>query len=276
MRLITPAQKTAEKDSIEKVVDQVKQFLQLGNTNEYAEDAIVARFMRGLDSRFIMLRNLQLEGIEEPFRPILIGPAGVYLLNICHAKGFFRAKDDTWWEMNKTSQKFGPARPNLIKQTKEYSQKLAQILEAHGKSHPEITPILIFANAGVNIDRSNPAIRIVLMDGVDSFVDSLNYGEEALQETEINFLSDSLEIMANPEKAILLGEGEDFFGKDLKLPEKKAPLTLPDIPIRTNLTIPPIEEKFKFSQKEWITVVVLMVLTILVLFVAILYALKIF
>ncbi len=276
MRLIAPAQKTADKDSIEKVVDQVRQFLQLGNSDEYAEDAIVARFMRGLDNRFIMLRDLQLEGSGEPFRPILVGPAGVYLLNISHAKGFFRAKDDTWWEMNKTSQKYGPARPNLIKQTKEYSQKLAQILEAHGKSNPEIIPILIFANAGVNIERSNPAIRIVLMDGVDSFVDSLNYGEEALQETEINFLSDSLEIMANPEKAILLGEGEDFFGKDLKLPEKKAPLTLPEIPIRTDLTIPPVEEKFKFSQKEWIIVVVLMVLTILVLFVAILYALRIF
>ncbi len=276
MKLIAPAQKTAEKDSIEKVVDQVKQFLQLGDTNEYAEDAIVARFMRGLDSRFVMLRDLQLEGIGEPFRPILIGPAGVYLLNISPAKGFFRARDDTWWEMNKTSHKYGPARPNLIKQTKDYSQKLAQILEAHGKSHPEIIPILIFANAGVNIERSNPAIRIVLMDGVDSFVDSLNYGEEALQETEINFLSDSLEIMANPEKAILLGEGEDFFGKDLQIPEKKAPLTLPDIPIRTDLTIPPVEEKFKFSQKEWIIIVVLMVLTIVVLFIAILYALRIF
>ena len=97
--------------------------------------------MRGLDNRFIMLRNLQLEGIGEPFRPILVGPAGVYVLNISHAKGFFRAKDDTWWEMNKTSQKFGPSRPNLIKQTKEYSQKLAQSYWRHmvnltRKSHP--------------------------------------------------------------------------------------------------------------------------------------------
>ena len=59
--------------------------------------------------------------------------------------------------------------------------------------------------------------------------------------------------MANPEKAILLGEGEDFlWQRPVQLPEKKAPLTLPDIPIPTNLTIPPIEEKLKFSQKEWI------------------------
>jgi hypothetical protein len=276
MKLIAPALKTVEKDSIEKALDQVKQFLQIGKTDEYAEDAIVARFMRGLDNRFIMLRNLQLEGTGEACRPILVGPAGIYLLNISHAKGIFKAKDETWWEMDRTNQKFGPSRPNLIKQTKDYSQKLAQILDAHGNSHPEIIPVLIFANAGVNIERSNPAIRILLMDGVESFIDSLMYSKDVLQETEINYLSDSLEIMSNPERAVPLGEGEDFFGKDLQLTEKKAPLTMPDLQLPTELPIPPVEEKFKFSQTQWIIIVVLMVLTIVVLFISILYALKIF
>jgi hypothetical protein len=276
MKLIAPTLKTAEKDNIGKAVDQVKQLLQIGKTDEYAEDAIVAHFMRGLDNRFIMLRNLQLDDTGEACRPILIGPAGIYLLNISHIKGVFKAKDDTWWEMEKTSQKYRPSRPNLIKQTKDHGKKLAQILDTHGKSHPEIIPILIFANPGVNIERSNPAIRILLMDGVDSFIDSLMYGEEALQETEINYLADSLEIMSNPERAVPLGEGEDFFGKDLQLTEKKAPLTLPNIPMPTELPIPAVEEKFKLSKTQWIIVVVLMFLTIIVLFVSILFALKIF
>jgi hypothetical protein len=156
------------------------------------------------------------------------------------------------------------------------TQKLAEILEAHGKPHPEITPLLIFANAGVNIERSNPAIRIALMDGVDSLIEGMLNSDVVLQPTEITFLSDALELMANPEKAILMGEGEDFFGKDLFIPEKKAPLTLPDIPLPTELPLPPVEEKLKFSQKQWTFLVVLLLLTIIVLFVAILYALKIF
>jgi hypothetical protein len=108
----------------------------------------VSKFIRGLDNRFIMLRSLQLEGNGETFRPILVGPAGMYVLNISHAKGFFRAKEDSWWEMNKTTHKFGPARPNLIKQSIEAAQKLAEILEMHDKPHPEITPLLIFASPG--------------------------------------------------------------------------------------------------------------------------------
>ena len=79
MKLIEPTQKTVEKDThSERLLIRSNSFLQFGKTDEYAEDAIVARFMRGLDNRFIMLRNLQLEGNGEMFRPILIGPAGMY------------------------------------------------------------------------------------------------------------------------------------------------------------------------------------------------------
>lgn len=278
MKLIEPTQRPVENDTIGKAVAQIKGLFQFGKTDEYAEDAIIARFMRGLDNRFIMLHNLQLEESGQLFPPILVGPAGMYVLNISHAKGFFSAKEDSWWEMNKTTRKFGPSRPNLIKQSKASAQKLAEILNAHGKPHPEITPLLMFANAGVNIERSNPAIRIVLSDGVDSLIEGMLYSDAVLQPTEIAFLSDSLEIMANPEKenAVVMGEGEDFFGKDLYIPEKKAPLTLPEIPLPTELPFTPVEEKLKFSQKQWTILVVLLILTIVVLFVAILYALKIF
>jgi len=276
MKLIEPTQKPVEKDRMQKVADQIGQLFQFGKTNENAEDAIVARFTRGLDNRFVMLHNLQLEEKGEIFPPILVGPSGLVVLNISPAEGFFRVKEESWWEMNITSHQFGPARPNLIKQSKDYAQRLAGILDAHGKSHPEILPVLIFANPGVHVETSNPAIRIVLMDGVESLIDSFLNSGEVLQPTEINFLSDSLEIMANPEKAIPMGEGEDFFGRDLFVDEKKAPLTLPDIPIPTELPLPPVEEKLKFTKKQWIILAVLLVLTIIVLFVAILYALWIF
>ena len=274
MKLIEPNRRPVEKDRIQMLVDQAGKLLKLGSTDEHAEDALVARFMRGLDNRFVMLRNLQLEGTGEVFPPILVGPAGLVLLNVSRAKGFFKAKEDSWWEMNKSSHKFGPARPNLLRQSKEYAQKLAQILDAHGKSHPEIIPILVFANPGVHIESSNPIIRIVLMDGVESLIDSFLNSEEVLQATEIDFLSDALEIMSNPEKAIPMGEGEDFFGRDLLLTEKKAPRKLPEISIPTNLSLPPVDEKLKFTRKQWLILEVLLGLTIVVLLGAIIFVLK--
>jgi len=274
MRLIEPNRRPVGKDRFQMLVDQAGKLLKLDSTDEHAEDALIARFMRGLDNRFVMLRNLQHEGTGEVFPLILVGPAGLVLLNVSRAKGFFKAKEDSWWEMNKSSHKFGPARPNLLRQSKEYAQKLAQILDAHGKSHPEIIPILVFANPGVNIETSNPIIRIVLMDGVESLIDSFLKSEQVLQETEIDFLSDTLEMMSNPVKAIPMGEGEDFFGRDLLLTEKKAPRKLPAISIPTNLSLPPVEEKLKFTRKQWLILEVLLGLTIVVLLGAIIFVLK--
>jgi hypothetical protein len=275
MKLIEPTQKSIENDRIQMVANQLGRIFQFVNSDEHAEDAIVARFMRGLDDRFVMLRNLQLEDKSGIFPPILVGPLGLVVLNVSRARGFYKAKDDSWWEMNKTSHQFGPAHPNLLKQTKDYAQKLAEILDAHGKSHPEILPVLVFANPGVNIETVNPVIRIVLMDGVESLIDSFRKGKEVLQSTEINFLSDSLEIMANAEKKTPIGEGEDFFGRDLLLAEKKAPPKLPAIPIPTDLSLPPVEQKLKFTRKQWIILEMLLVLTIVVLLGAIIYVLKV-
>jgi hypothetical protein len=274
MKLIEPKQKTLKKNSFQKVEDQIKQLLPFGKTDQHAEDAILARFFKGLDNRFIMLYNLQLESIGPPFPPILVGPAGLVVLNISNENGFFRAKEDSWWKMDKTTHRFNPARPNLIKQSQDLAKKLASILEVHGKPHPEITPVLIFANAGVHIETSNPAIRIVLMDGVDNLMATLLNSDEVLQPNEINFLSDSLEVIANPDKAIPIGEGEDFFGRDLYVPEKKSAPKMPSINVPTEIPLSKIEEKLHFTRTQWIILIALLISTILILFGAILFVLS--
>jgi len=274
MKLIEPTQKTEKKNNFQKISDQIKQILPFGKTDEHAGDAILARFLKGLDNRFILLYNLQLENIGPPFPPIVLGPSGLYVLNISSENGFFKARENSWWKMDKTTHRFNPGRPNLIKQSQEYAKKLATILDVHGKSHPEIIPLLIFANPGVHIETTNPAIRTVLMDGVDSLISAILNSDEAITPNEINFLADSLEVLSNPDKAIPIGEGEDFFGRDLFEPEKKASPKMPSITIPTDMSLPVVEEKLLFSKKQWIILIVLLLSTIVLLFGAIVFALS--
>jgi hypothetical protein len=273
MKLIEPKHKKGKQNGIQKVGDQIRQLLPFGKT-ERPDEAILAHFLKGLDNRFTMLYNLQLESIGPPFPPILVGPAGLVVLNISNEKGFFKVKDDSLWKMEKTSHRNNPVRPNLIKQSQEYAKKLATILDVHGKSHPEITPVLIFANPGVHIETINPALRIVLMDGVDSLITSFLNSDEVLKPNEITYLSDSLEVMANPDKAIPMGEGEDFFGQDLLVPEKKAPPKMPSINIPSEMPLPAVEQKLQFTKKQWIILIVLLSSTIIILLGAILFALS--
>jgi hypothetical protein len=273
MKLIELDRKPAEKDSLQKALIQIGNFFAFSKTGEHAEDAIIARFTRGLDNRFIMLRNLPQEGLADRIPAILIGPPGLILLNMSPVQGYFRAKEETWWEMSKSTHRFNPGRPNLIKQSQEYAQKLAAILDKRQRAHPEIVPVLVFLNPGVHVETSNPAMRIVLIDGVENLIGSIVNSEEVLTANEIDYLADTLEIIGNPEKAIPMGEGEDFFGRDLLAPEKKATFSLPKIKLPTSQSLSSMENKINLSPHQWLIIEILMILVILVLVGAIIYVL---
>jgi hypothetical protein len=276
MKLIELTRRPVEMSGVQRVIDQVNRMLPFVKSGEHAEDAIIARCMRKFDNRFIVVRNLPVEGTEDYFPPILIGPAGVMVMNISPLQGSFRAKDDAWLELSKSTQRYNPGHPNLIKQSQDFAQKLVYQLDQHQKTHPEIVPILIFANPGVQVETVNPAVRIVHMDGVENLIAAILKSEEAISPNEVDLLADALEIMGNPEKAIPLGEGEDFFGRDLLDPEKKDSFSLRKVKLPTKIALPPIEEKLNFSPKQWLIIEILMVSLILVLIGAIVYILLAF
>ena len=265
MKLIEPTKKPVKTSQFQQLIDSVREMLPFGKTEQQAREAILAHFMRGLDNRFTILRDLPIEGPGIPFPLILIGPSGVAVLNVSNDKGIFRAKDESWWELNKTTRSYGPARRNLIKLSQAYAQRLATFLDTQGKAHPEVWPVLIFANPGVHVDTTRPAIRIVLMDGVDRLIANLLKSEEVLQPTDIKALSDTLERVAKPEMALPLGEGEDFFGKDLIQPVKKAPAKLPTVPIPEEMPLPGFLKRLNFTKKQLIILGVMAVGTVLCL-----------
>ncbi len=276
MKLIELETKPSEQSSLQKALGQISKRLPFGKSEEHAEDAIIAHLMRGLDNRYILVRNLPVEGTDERLPAILIGPPGLILLNVSPVQGYFRAKEDTWWEMSKTTHRFNPSRPNLIKQSQENAQKLADMLDKHEKTHPEVVPVLVFAHPGVQVETSNPALHIVLMDGVDTLISNILNSDEVLKSNEINYLADGLEIIGNPEKAIPMGEGEDFFGRDLIEHEKKAPFNLRSIKLPSKLELPPVEEKLKFTPRQWLIIEILMIMVIVVMVGGIVYVLFIY
>ncbi len=275
MKLIEPVETQTQEEGLRNVLGQFRKVLPVGKKADHAEEEIIARFMRGLNNRYVMVRGLPCDGEEDRFPLILVGPTGLILINLSSAQGFFKAKEDTWWELSKTTQHYNPGKPNLIKQSLEYAQKLDQMLTSHEKSHPEVVPVLVFANPGVNIESSNPAIRIVLIDGIDSLISAIQNSEEVLGPSEINYLADSFEFFQNPDKAIPIGEGEDFFGRDLLEPKEKKTFKLPKLKL-PKLSLAGLEEKLKFSSRQWLVIELLMVFVILILLAAIVYILVIY
>lgn len=248
----------------QKFLERLQTWLPIWFSEKIAHERLIARLQRDLDNRFFLLKNFPLGTSPELTPYILIGPPGVTILSVSTQKGIYRARDDTWWELNKSSRRYQPAPRNLIRQTLSLTERFKSLLASQSFTCPVILPVLFFTEPGVHIETSRPAVRIVLTDGVKNLVANLLQGDEVLSTNQIRYLTDTLDRLARPEKVQeLLGEEEDFFGKDLIQAEEKQPLKV-SIPV-PQLNLPPVEEKMGLTRRQWIGVGLMAALTMLVL-----------
>ena len=275
MKLIEPVERPIQKVGFQKALNQLQRALPLPKKTDNIEGDIIARFTRGLNNRYVMVRDLPTGDGEDCFPLILVGPTGLILINVSYVEGSFKAQDDTWLEAGKGTQRYIPGKVNLIQQSLDYAQKLDQLLTKHEKAHPEVVPVLVLTNPAVKLESQTPAIRIVLADGIDSLISAIQKSEEVLGPSEINYLADSFEFLENPETAIPIGEGEDFFGRDLLEPKEKFALKLPKFKL-SDLSLSKLEERLKFTPRQWLIIEVLMVLVIAILLAIIIYVLIVY
>src|SRR5512135_3200703 len=114
MKLIEPVEKSTQEESVHNVLAQFRKVLPVAKKDDHAEEEIIARFMRGLNNRYVMVRGLPCQDTEDRFPLIIVGPTGLILINVSSAQGLFKAREDTWWELSKTTQNYNPGKPNLI------------------------------------------------------------------------------------------------------------------------------------------------------------------
>lgn len=264
MKLIDYTRRHAAPSFLQKYLDRLQTWLPFWFSEKIAHERLVTRLGRELDNRFLLLKNLPLGDSPDLTPYILIGPNGLVVLSVSTQKGIYRARDESWWELSKTSRRYQPAHRNPIRQTLRLTQRFKTFLERQSFSCPVILPVLLFIDPGVHVETSRPAVRIVLADGVKNLAANLLQGDEVLPPNQIRVLADFLDRAARPEQVLdLLGDQEDFFGKDLIQPEEKpapkAPMPVPQ------LDLPPVLEKMGLTRGQWVGVALLAVLTMLVL-----------
>jgi hypothetical protein len=258
MRVIDCSLVEVKRSPLDGLLRQLRNLIGMEESDQDAQERIVARLHRGLpDNRFILLRNLTLSSFSTPIPLTLVGPTGIYTFHVSGMKGLFRVKEDSWSEMNKTTRRYQPARVNLIRLSASYAQAAGAYLDQKGRAHPEITPALLFSHPGVHVESVRPAIRLVLMDGIDRFIASLAQKVEVLNPLEVKSLTDTLESI----KKIQVEEHllADAARKDQA--QKKAAQVRP-VP---QLNLPPFLANLRFNLLQWILLGVLAIILALVL-----------
>lgn len=164
------------------IVQRVQGMLQFGfnwPTELQAQKAIITFFDRNLEKGYTLIRNYTLgqSGIMVPI--ILLGPTGIYVIQITYLRGRYKVMGDTW--NVEAGEGFKPAPINLIQRTMRMANALKAFIERQGVKVPvAIEPVVIAGDPGLHIETLRPAIKVMMIDGIKSFVSTLTTGRPVL------------------------------------------------------------------------------------------------
>ena len=182
------------------LVQRVQGMLKFGfnwPTELEAQKAIITFFDRQLEKGYTLIRNMTLgaSGIVVPI--ILLGPTGIYVIHVTYLRGRYEARGDAWNE--ESGDGYKPADINLIQHTSRMANAVKAFIERQGVKLPvPIEPVLISANPGLHIESVKPAIRVMMIDGIKSFVTGLSTGAHVLRAEAVH---EYTERIVNPRPA---------------------------------------------------------------------------
>lgn len=156
-----------------------------------AQNAIIKYFDRELGKNYNLIRNMALgqSGIMIPM--ILVGPTGIYVIEVSHLKGRYEAKGEAW--NVESGESYKPAPVNLIHRTMRMARALQTYIERQGvRLHVGIEPVLIAGDPGLHIESARPAIKVMMIDGIKAFVSGLVGGNPALNSMQVNDFTDHI------------------------------------------------------------------------------------
>ncbi len=156
-----------------------------------AQSAIIKYFDRQLEKGYTLIRNMPLgqSGIVIPM--ILLGPTGIYVIEVSHLRGRYEARGDTW--NVESGDQYKPAPVNLIQRTMRMARALQSFIERQGVRIPvTIDPVLIAGDPGLHIESVRPAIKVMMIDGIKAFVSGLVGGSPVLSNMQVNDFADRI------------------------------------------------------------------------------------
>jgi len=172
-----------------------------------AQKAIITYFDRQLEKGYTLIRNYILgqSGIMVPI--ILLGPTGIYVIHIAFERGRYEVKGEAWNVA--AGEAYKPAPVNLIQRTMRMANAVKSFIERQRVRLPvDIEPVLIAGDPGLHIESVQPAIRVLMIDGIKSFVSGLATGQPVLSNEQVYELTDRLLNPHFPRKEQVMPPGE--------------------------------------------------------------------
>ncbi|MBC7249989.1 MAG: NERD domain-containing protein [Anaerolineae bacterium] len=151
---------------IERLLEERDQYY-LGRQGE---ERTVKALRRCLDGRWTLFCNVVLPGDRGDIDAVLVGPSGVYVLEIKSYNGHFLNRGEGWFRCR------GPARRQLDKnpsrQAKANAARLSEYLSNITGTEVWVEPRVVWAGPG-KLSLQQPAVYIWFLDNMGAYVEAL-------------------------------------------------------------------------------------------------------
>jgi hypothetical protein len=229
--------------------------------NEEAQDYVANALNKVLDNQFVLLRNITLEGPDIPIPLILLGPAGIQVIYASTAKGVYRAKEGVWEKLDDRTQRFQIDRPNLLERTMLMARALDTFLANQKLEMPATEPVLFFSDPGIHIDATRPIVRVLMADALDRYIAGLvttrSFVDQEMIQRAVKILTRGLDQK---------GEGQTVIERDafsfMDLPEEGPQVRKKVVVDRSE---PPLFQGIPFTKRQWLMLILLVVVNIIIL-----------
>jgi hypothetical protein len=265
MKIIDCSPQNSEKNGIQDLARRAQDLLPIHlskNPIRVAEEVVIELLKRNTTSKYLLLRNIVIEPLNEPVPMLLIGPTGVWVIAATDIKGVYKAQDEHWYELKGKERKYHPSRPNLVFTTYQMERNIIRKMRLAGVTDIDVKGVLIFTNPGTHVESVRPSIRIILADGLKRFTANINQNPIMMTNQELEQLK-NLFVHQEP-------TGEEQAESDLRdqfdfiedAPSKK-PIRMPAAP--TTAPFAYLTSRINLSRGQWIFLGILAVFQILLL-----------
>lgn len=242
-----------------------------GSQDAAAQEMVIAAFQRMVSNKYFMLRNLQLAGSDIYVPMVLVGPAGIWVINPSMLRGVFRAKGDSWEIIDDRKHSYKPADDNLLTSTESMSRAIVDFLASRGERQMQIEPVLVFTNPGIHIETVRPIVRIVLVDALDRFITGIVQSRVLYDGEQVQKIVDLFTVPDSDSLDPGTGEQNDFSITSQARAQEKIDSAAAQLE-RIDSTFSNVE-RLPFSSRQWMILGGLILINIIILAAFVIYIL---
>ncbi len=173
-------------DKINKRLDkEIEQY----RRGQEGEDTAVQLIVQALDGNWHLFRNIVVPGINKAdLDLVLVGPSGVWALEVKNFRGEYRNRGETWEWRNGKNWKAATVNPS--RQANNSAYRLKNFLKADNVN-VFVNSAIIWANSESQLTIENPSVAVWCYDRIPDELGNIWQGEK-LSEIERNKIVDKL------------------------------------------------------------------------------------